>query len=145
VDAEQQVKSNDDGPDHDQCTAMVSEGCQGRLTDELRGRPEAPDQSRGRTLSFSARGETTERHGPLQRLLDGNANPGYHPAIAIRARTKLEHTPAAVATTPTVTKATSVRVTSPVGMRRKSLTVPIRTSSVEMRNSSRNVQVEVSA
>ena len=44
-----------------------------QLTDELRGRPEAPDQSRGCTLSSRARGDTTERHGPLQRLLDGKA------------------------------------------------------------------------
>jgi hypothetical protein len=40
------------------------------LTDELRGRPEAPDGSAGRTISSRARGDTTERHGPLQRLLD---------------------------------------------------------------------------
>jgi hypothetical protein len=40
------------------------------LTDELRGRPEAPDQSRGRTLSSRARGETIDVHGPLQRLLE---------------------------------------------------------------------------
>jgi hypothetical protein len=36
---------------------------------ELRGRARAPDQSRARTLSFSARGDTTDSHGPLQRLL----------------------------------------------------------------------------
>jgi hypothetical protein len=35
-----------------------------RLTDQLRGRPEAPDQSRGRTISFRARGDTTDPHGP---------------------------------------------------------------------------------
>jgi len=40
-----------------------------RLTDELRGRPEAPDYSRVRTLPFSARG-TADAHRPLQRLLD---------------------------------------------------------------------------
>jgi hypothetical protein len=39
------------------------------LTVKLRGRVEAPDQSRGRTLSSRARGDTTEHHGPLQRLL----------------------------------------------------------------------------
>ena len=42
----------------------------GLLTDELRGRAGAPDQSRGCTLSPRARGDTTEHHGPLQRLLD---------------------------------------------------------------------------
>jgi hypothetical protein len=45
----------------------------GGLTDELRGRVEAPDQSRGRTISSRARGDTTASHGPLQRLLDGAA------------------------------------------------------------------------
>src|SRR5205807_142023 len=30
----------------------------------------APDQSRGRTMSSRAHGDTTELHGPLQRLLD---------------------------------------------------------------------------
>jgi hypothetical protein len=29
------------------------------------------DWSRGRIMSLSARGDTTERHGPLQRLLGG--------------------------------------------------------------------------
>ena len=37
---------------------------------KLRGRAEAPDQSRGCTLSSSTRGDTTEHHGPLQRLLE---------------------------------------------------------------------------
>ena len=36
---------------------------------KLRGRPEAPDQSRGCTLSSRTRGDTTDFHGPLQRLL----------------------------------------------------------------------------
>jgi len=45
------------------------------LTQKLRGRVPAPDQSRGRTLSFSARGDTIDSHGPLQRLLD--ATYGY--------------------------------------------------------------------
>ena len=31
-----------------------------------------PDWSRGRTLSSRARGETTDSHGPLQRLLEGS-------------------------------------------------------------------------
>src|SRR5580658_10924814 len=42
------------------------------LTVKLRGRAEALDQSRGRTMSSRARGDTTEHHGPLQRLLDGH-------------------------------------------------------------------------
>jgi len=42
-----------------------------RLTVKLRGRAEAPDQSRGCTLSSRTRGDTTDSHGPLQRLLDG--------------------------------------------------------------------------
>jgi hypothetical protein len=37
---------------------------------KLRGRVEAPNQSRGCTLSSRTRGDTTEHHGPLQRLLD---------------------------------------------------------------------------
>ena len=37
-----------------------------RLTVKLRGRPDASDKRRGRTLSPSARGDTTEHHGPLQ-------------------------------------------------------------------------------
>src|SRR5207244_8465927 len=41
------------------------------LTVKLRGRAEAPDKRRGRTLSFSARGaQPPTVHGPLQRLLD---------------------------------------------------------------------------
>ena len=41
-----------------------------RLTVKLRGRAEAPDQSRGCTLSPSTRGDTPDFHGPLQRWLD---------------------------------------------------------------------------
>jgi len=37
---------------------------------KLRGRPEAPDWSRGCTLSSRTRGDTTDVHGPLQRSLD---------------------------------------------------------------------------
>jgi hypothetical protein len=44
------------------------------LTVKLRGRAEAPDQSRGCTLFSRTRGDTTESHGPLQRLL-GIAHP----------------------------------------------------------------------
>ena len=39
------------------------------LTVKLSGRAEAPDWSRGRTLSFRAHGDTDELHGPLQRWL----------------------------------------------------------------------------
>src|ERR1700688_195505 len=42
-----------------------------RLTVKSRGRPEAPDQSGGRNLLSRASGDTTEPHGPLQRLLGG--------------------------------------------------------------------------
>jgi hypothetical protein len=42
----------------------------GSLTVKLKGRAEAPNQSRGRTISPRARGDTTEHHGPLPRLLD---------------------------------------------------------------------------
>jgi hypothetical protein len=37
---------------------------------KLRGRLTTPNQSRGRTISSRARGDTTVVHGPLQRLLD---------------------------------------------------------------------------
>jgi hypothetical protein len=40
------------------------------LTEKLSGRAQAPDWSRGRILSSHARGDTTELHGPLQRLLE---------------------------------------------------------------------------
>ncbi len=41
------------------------------LTVKLSGRTQAPDQSRGRTLSSRARGAYRQTaHGPLQRLLD---------------------------------------------------------------------------
>jgi hypothetical protein len=39
---------------------------------KLRGRTGAPDQSRGCTLSSRTRGDTTDSHGPLQRLLERN-------------------------------------------------------------------------
>jgi hypothetical protein len=42
---------------------------------KLRGRPEAPDWSRGRTISSRARGDTTALHGSLQRLLGAISNP----------------------------------------------------------------------
>ncbi len=37
----------------------------------LHARPMRPDWSRGRTISPSARGDTTAPHGPLERLLEG--------------------------------------------------------------------------
>ena len=40
------------------------------LTVKLSGRTPASDRSRGRILFSRARGDTTERHGPLQRLLE---------------------------------------------------------------------------
>jgi len=45
----------------------------GGLPVKLRGRAQAPDWSRGRTLYSRARGDTTAHHGPLQRLLDVTA------------------------------------------------------------------------
>src|SRR5215475_2385494 len=45
----------------------LTRGC---LTVKLRGRPEAPDWSRGCILSSRTRGDTADSHGPLQRLLD---------------------------------------------------------------------------
>src|SRR5262249_36773700 len=45
-----------------------------RLTVKLRGRSMPPDQSRGRTISSRARGDTTEHHGTLQRLLEGECH-----------------------------------------------------------------------
>jgi hypothetical protein len=40
-----------------------------RLTAKLRGRELPSDQSRRRTIVSSARGNTTDSHGTLQRLL----------------------------------------------------------------------------
>ena len=40
------------------------------LTQKLRGRTTARDKRRGRTLSSRARGDTTDSHGPFQRLLE---------------------------------------------------------------------------
>jgi hypothetical protein len=47
-----------------------SESCW-RLTVKLRGRTEAPNWSRGCTLPSCTRGDTSDVHGPLQRLLGG--------------------------------------------------------------------------
>src|SRR5262249_19183918 len=46
------------------------------LTVKLRGRAQVPDWSRGCTLSSRTRGDTTDSHGPLQRLLDGASEGG---------------------------------------------------------------------
>jgi|HubBroStandDraft_3_1064219.scaffolds.fasta_scaffold88619_2 hypothetical protein len=43
-----------------------------RLTVKLRGRQETPDWSRGCTMSSRTRGDTTDCHGSLQRLLGGS-------------------------------------------------------------------------
>ena len=56
------------------------------LTVKLRGRTEAPDWSRGRTISSRARGDATEPHGTLQRLLGvrinvGGMNMHYQPSV----------------------------------------------------------------
>jgi len=45
-----------------------------RLTLKLRGRTQAPDWSRGCTLSPRTRGDTSDSHGPLQRLLGVTVN-----------------------------------------------------------------------
>ncbi len=58
---------------------------------KLRGRTEAPDWSRGRTLSPSARGDTTDSHGPLQRLLGGR--PHLHWALEPLIRKRLHTEP----------------------------------------------------
>jgi len=42
---------------------------------KLSGRTQAPDWSRGCTLSFSTQGDTTDFHGPLQRLLEARSTP----------------------------------------------------------------------
>jgi len=55
-----------------------------RLTVKLRGRPEAPNWSRGCILSSRTRGDTTDSHGPLQRLLERMATNAVMPASAPR-------------------------------------------------------------
>ena len=63
----------------------------GRLTVKLRGRTEAPNQRRGRTLSPGARGaKQTTHHGPLERLLEV--------ALARSGRTRMYHVTSPVAT-----------------------------------------------
>src|SRR5215469_7066695 len=51
------------------------------LTVKLRGRPGAPDWSRGCTLSSRTRGDTTDVHGPLQRLLGAIGSASKKPII----------------------------------------------------------------
>src|SRR2546429_9648018 len=51
------------------------------LTVKLRRRTPTPAERRGRTMSFGARGDTTESHGPLQRLLGGTPSPVPHRAL----------------------------------------------------------------
>src|SRR5215471_940394 len=56
-----------------------------RLTEKLRGRPEAPDWSRGCTLSPHTRGDTADSHGPPQRLLAvATSCLGGHPTAHVR-------------------------------------------------------------
>src|ERR1700683_1070440 len=58
------------------------------------GPAEAPDQSRGRTLAFSARGDTTNHHGSLQRLLERiltrRLTSGRGPPLALRPTSQNE-------------------------------------------------------
>ncbi len=49
-----------------------------RSNEALQALPMRPGWSRGRTIFPSARGDTTELHGPLQRLLDGIAHVANH-------------------------------------------------------------------
>ena len=58
--------------DHPKVRESVIHCCrlQKRLTVKLSGRTQAPDWNRGCTLSFSTHGDTTDFHGPLQRLLE---------------------------------------------------------------------------
>src|ERR1700693_2897660 len=51
-------------------SALRSDPRPWRLTVKLRGRAQAPDWSRGCTLFSRTRGDTTDSHGPLQRLLE---------------------------------------------------------------------------
>jgi len=55
---------------HKAIIARESAGTRGRLTVKLSGRARAPDWSRGCKLSFCTSGDTSEPHGPLERLLD---------------------------------------------------------------------------
>jgi len=84
-----EVTSNGEveGPDADAQTEALSEGSwllrveSGSrpsggfllrpLTVKLRGRTQTPNQSRGCILSYGTRGDTTDFHVPLQRLLEG--------------------------------------------------------------------------
>ena len=56
-----------------------------RLTVKLRGRAEAPDARRGRTLSPRARGAKPQAlHGPLQRLLGVTSGPPFNSSNRLR-------------------------------------------------------------
>jgi hypothetical protein len=55
-------------------SSYVSEFACGLLTVKLRGRALPPDLSRGCTLYSSTRGDTTDPHGPLERLLGARAS-----------------------------------------------------------------------
>src|SRR6185437_10944144 len=57
-----------------------------RLTVKLRGRTQPPHWSRGCTLSSSARGETTEPHATLQRLLGA---PRFDWALLVRSNFRM--------------------------------------------------------
>ena len=62
------------------------------LTVKLRGRTTTPDERRGRTLSFSARGaKQITHHGPLQRLLGGYAA-SYHSTQSTHEKQRRKHT-----------------------------------------------------
>src|SRR6201998_3633039 len=67
--------------------AVTFAGC---LTVKLRGRAEAPNRSRGRTLSSGARGDATHGHGPLQRLLGGSLGTDFLNRIVEHSHRSLE-------------------------------------------------------
>src|SRR5207302_4642519 len=74
---------------------------------KLRGRTEAPDWSRGCTLSSRTRGDTPALHGPLQRLLDGGIVDGEPPRPPTYVRADGSHDHARI----TLTRSSSVKVT----------------------------------
>ena len=67
-----QIEDADDdkGASHTPSSEGTNAAHVSRLTVKLNGRPEAPDERRGRRLSSSARGaQPPTHHGPFQRLL----------------------------------------------------------------------------
>jgi hypothetical protein len=62
------------------------------LTKKLRGCAQAPGWSRGRTLSSRARGDTTDRQSPLQRLLGARENSYVTPCALSFVRESLGKT-----------------------------------------------------